>query len=111
MATEQHPTLMSVQQASARLAVSEMTVLRMIGRHELRAARVGKQWRIPCEDVERMATPPATAPALASSPGRGVGAASQTAPRTVEAGTTAMPDQGKAIRIFRNRPWEDSHAR
>lgn len=87
--------LLTVSQAASRLNVSVMTVKRMIYRREVRAARIGKLWRIPVAEVVRLETPvviaaPTSAPAaIADAP--------------VTRGATATTT---GLRIFSDRPWE-----
>lgn len=95
---DQQPTLMSAAEAGERLGVSSKTIRRAIAAHQLRAVRIRKQWRIPREDVERMATPeafPTAAPVQA--------ATSAPALMQMKHGTTEI---GEGVRIFKRRPWE-----
>lgn len=98
---EQQSTLMSAAEAGARLGVSSKTIRRAIAAHQLRAVRIRKQWRIPREDVERMATPDAM-PVVAA-PRQ----AATTAP-AVNGMACGNTDIGEGIRIFKRRPWDSA---
>lgn len=60
--------MMSLEEVAERLGVHRTTVYRLVMAGELPAAKIGRQWRIEPDDLERylrrarMGTPPATEP-------------------------------------------------
>ncbi len=48
----EEPSVLTPRQVAERLVVHERTVIRLIERGELRALKVGRQWRIPKEAFE-----------------------------------------------------------
>ncbi len=49
---QQEPKVYTPEQVAQQLLVSPRTVLRLIERGELRAIRVGRQWRIPKDALD-----------------------------------------------------------
>ena len=56
-APQDWPEVLTTTQVAQLLAVERQTVIRMIDRGELRAARVGRLWRIAPEDVWPLVPP------------------------------------------------------
>lgn len=94
--------LMTVTEVAAGLHVGRMTVNRMIHRRELRAARVGKLWRIPFSEYERVRR---LAEVATDARDVEVQAAQQLGVST-SANPGALPADVPVIRIFEHRPWE-----
>jgi excisionase family DNA binding protein len=101
-ATADREPLMTVTEVAAGLHVGLMTVRRMIHRHELRAARVGKLWRIPVSEYERVRTPESVQTAAVElQTAQALGVSTSASP-----GPTA--ETGEQIRIFKRRAWEQA---